>query len=52
MDKIVVVIKGVEVAVAYAFPGETPTNKLGIKFSSVTEFYDYALEVVEKHLKR
>ena len=44
-DKIIACVNGKEVATAYAEPGNTPENLDGMKFSSITEFYNYAVEI-------
>lgn len=44
-DKIIAYVRGKEVAVAYAVPGKTPQSINGMKFLSVTEFYNYAAEI-------
>ena len=44
-DKITAYVNGKEITTAYAEPGKTPENFGGMKFSSVTAFYNYAVEI-------
>lgn len=46
MDKIVAYVRGQPVATAWAKPGGFLMNAYGMRFETVAEFYNFALEKV------